>query len=157
MTIMADGRVVVPDYFWVFHFHKKYIESTYGQASGPDAFNLVKERINSYNEKNGMEFAKIETTENGEVIIVICDKCYRRVHENVPQAGDIVLVDATSNLNRHDTKLFHLVCPSHAGCLPLGAILASREDEATISAAISLFQTVLPGRAFFWKRSKSWA
>ena len=47
------------------------MESTYGLASGPDAFNLVKERINSYNEKNAMEVAKIETTENGEVILAI--------------------------------------------------------------------------------------
>ena len=64
MAIMAN-RSVVPGYFWVFHFHKRYMESTYVPASGPDAFNLAKERINSYNEMNGMELAKIETTVNG--------------------------------------------------------------------------------------------
>ena len=56
----------------------------------------------------------------------------------------------------HDTKLFHLVCPSPAGDLPLGTILTSGEDEAKLSAAISFVQTGLPGRAFFRKRFKSW-
>ena len=50
MTIMAD-RSLVPDYFWVFYFHKKYIESPYGSASGPDVYKRAKERIDSYNEK----------------------------------------------------------------------------------------------------------
>ena len=98
MTIMAD-RSLVPDYFWVFYFHKKYIESTYGSASGPDVYKRAKERIDTYNEKNGAELAKMEESEKGEIIIVICDKFCRRVHEKVPETGDIVLVDATSNLD----------------------------------------------------------
>ena len=80
----------------------------------------------------------MEETAKGEIIVDICDPFCRRVHENLPQAGDIVLVDVTSNLDRHDTKLFHMVCPSPAGGLPLGNILTSREDEATTSAAITL-------------------
>ena len=148
MEVMAD-RSRVPDYFWVFHFHKKYIETTYGPQTGPDAYKLAKEKISRYNERHGQTLAKIETTESGDVIIAICDEFNRRVHEHVPQSGDIVLVDATSNLDRHDTKLFHFICPSPVGGLPLGRILTSREDENTISAAIELFKSVLPHNAFF--------
>ena len=78
MAIMADGSLV-PDYVWVFYFHKKYTESTYGSASGPDVHRLAKERIDIYNEKNGAELAKMEESEKGETIIVICDKfCPRK-------------------------------------------------------------------------------
>ena len=110
MTIMAD-RSLVPNYFWVFYFHKKYIESTYGSVGGPDVYIRAKEHIDSYNEKNGAEFAKMEESEKGEIIIVICDKFCRRVHEKVPQAGDIVLVDAASNLDRHDTETISPTLP----------------------------------------------
>ena len=41
-----------------------------------------------------------------------------------------------------------MVCPSPAGGLPLGNILTSKEDEDT-SAAISLYQSLLPRGAFF--------
>ena len=58
-------------------------------------------------------------------------------------------MDATSNLDRHDTKLFHLICPSAVGGLPLGNILTSKEDEETIAAALTLFKSIVPKDAFF--------
>ena len=87
--LMAD-RSIVPDYFWVFHTYSNYIVGKYGDLSGPDAYLKAVERINSYNEKNGQTLAKITQTEEGETIIAICDKFNRRVHERLPQAGDIV-------------------------------------------------------------------
>ena len=118
-TLMADRSILPPDYFSVFHYH---IESTFGSVDGPDALR-VKQRVDDYNDRNGMVVAKMEETSIGEVIVTICDKFCRRVHGNVPQAGDIMPVVATSNLDRHDTKLYHLVCPTPAGGLPLGNIL----------------------------------
>ena len=55
-------------------------------------------------------------------------------------------MDSTSNL---DTKLFHLICPTPAGGLPLGNILTSKEDESVISAGIKLYKSILPEKAFF--------
>ena len=80
----------------------------------------------------------MEETCNEGISMAICNTFCRRVHEHVPQAGgDIVTVDAASNLDRHDTKLFHLVCPSPTCGLPLGNIL--------------LFKSILPHGAFFWR------
>ena len=87
------------------------------------------EKVKQYNERHGMELPKIAQTEKGETIVAICDSFCHRVHENLPQAGDIVLVDATSNLYEHHTKLFQIVCPSPAGGMPFGNIIVSREDE----------------------------
>ena len=61
----------------------------------------------------------------------------------------MVLMDATSNLERYDTKLFHLICPSAVGGLPLGNIITSKEDEETIYAALTPFKSILPKDAFF--------
>ena len=100
-----------------------------------------------------MVLAKIAQTEQGETIVAVCDAFSRRVHENLPQAGDIILVDATSNLDRQDTKLFHIVCPSPAGGMPLGNIITSREDEITLKAGFELYKTLLPIGAFFGRGS----
>ena len=130
---MAD-RNVVPDYLWVFHFHAQFMEKRYGTINGVDAYQRAEQRIKNYNEKHGLELAKIVQTEQGETIVAVCDLFSRRVHENLPQAGDIILVDATSNLDRQDTKLVHIMCPSPAGGMPLGNIIVSREDEITLKA-----------------------
>ena len=54
----------------------------------------------------------------------------------IPQSGDMMIVDATSNLDRSDTKLFHLMCPSAIGGLPLGTLMVTKEDESTIRVAL---------------------
>ena len=141
-TIMAD-RSILADYFWVFHYHSTYMENMFGSVNGPDALQRVKQRADDYNDRNGMVVAKMEEASNGGVIVAICDKFCRRVQENVPQARDIMPVDATSNLNRHETKLVHLVCPTPAGGLPLGNILTSKEDETTIDASFPLFISIV--------------
>ena len=146
--LMAD-RSTVPDYFWVFHFHAQFIENKYRKINGVDAYHKAEERVRMYNEKHDMVLAKIAQTEQGETIVAVCDAFSRRVHENLPQAGDIILVDATSNLDRQDTKLFHILCPSPAGGMPLGNIITSREDENTLKAGFELYKTLLPIGAFF--------
>ena len=81
-----------------------------------------------------MELAKIAQTEQGETIVAVCDLFSRRVHESLPQAVGIILVHATLNLDRQDTKLVHIVCPSPAGGMPLGNTIVSREDGITLKA-----------------------
>ena len=92
-----------------------------------------------------MELAKIAQTEQDETIVTVCDL----FSESLPQAADIILVDATSNLDRQDTKLVHIVCPSPAGGMPLGNIIVSREDEITLKAGFDLCKSLLPTGAFF--------
>jgi hypothetical protein len=58
-------------------------------------------------------------------------------------------MDATANLDRNDSKLFHLMCPSPVGGLPVGTLITTRADETTISEALELYKTLLPEKAFF--------
>ena len=148
-TVKMADRAVMPDYFWVFHLHAQYIENKFGSINGVDAYQRAVDKIKQYNDRHGLKVAKIAQTEKGETIVATCDPFCRRIHENLPQAGDIVLVDATSNLDRQDTKLFHIICPSPAGGMPLGNIIVSREDEPTVSAGFELYQSLLPAGAFF--------
>ena len=67
----------------------------------------------------------------------------------VPGSGDIVFIDATSNLDRCDTKLIRIITPSAAGGLTLGFCLASCETEVVLTEAFRLYQSLLPDYAFY--------
>ena len=105
--------------------------------------------IEKFNNERGEELAKVKQIENGETIIAVCDKFSKRVHENIPAAGDLLIMDGTANLDRNDTKEFHLMCPSPVGGLPLGTLIMTRADEETIAAALELYKALLQERAFY--------
>ena len=62
---------------------------------GVDVYQELLQNITKYNEERGEELAKVKQTASGETIIVICDQFNRRVHENIPSTGDILIMDAT--------------------------------------------------------------
>ena len=110
----------MPDCGWVFRYFREWENELKGLVNGPDAFQQAKQRIEQYNKKHGRTVAKMEVLPSRDIVVAICDIFCQRVHEFVPQAGDIVLMDATSNLDRHDTKLFHLMIPNPAGGASIG-------------------------------------
>ena len=150
-------RHICPDYFWAFNFYRKWIINTLGSYEGVDAYVKITEFVKEYNDKttknnpcDGTDiFAKVAQTEDGETCIAICDPFQRRVHKIIPQAADLLMMDATSNVDRSDTKIFHLMCPSSAGGLPLATLVTTREDAATIKFGLELLKTVLPTYAFY--------
>ena len=107
-TKLGD-RHVCPDYFWTFNFYRKWIIETLGSYEGVDAYVKIVEFVKEYNEKttknnpiDGNEmFAKVAQTEDGETCIAICDPFQRRVHKMIPQSGDLMMNDATSNVDRN--------------------------------------------------------
>ena len=163
---VSAARSIMPVYCFVFHFHANsirqeygsingvdnyirqeygsingvdnYIRQEYGSINGVDNFLRAVAKINAYNENHGKISAKIEQTANGETCLAICDNFNERFHENLPQAGDLVLVDATSTLDRQDTKHFHIMIPSAIDALPLGTLISTRE----------LYKSLLPKNAF---------
>lgn len=97
VTVSAD-RAIMPDYKWVFNYHSLFIEKSFGKINSPEAYEKAVKKVKDYNEKNGDVVCSIEQTDDGETIIAVSDLLSKRVHKVLPQAGDIVYVDATSNL-----------------------------------------------------------
>ena len=64
----------------------------------------------------------------------------------LPQAGDILFVDATSNLDRQ--QFFRLLTCSPVGGLPLGYLVVSSEIESVLTLAFNLYKSLLPSYAF---------
>ena len=105
--------------------------------------------MREYNEKttanNPLEenvlYAKVAQSSDGETCIAICDPFQRRVHK--------MMMDATSNVDRSGTNIFHLMCPSSAGGLPIATPISTREDNKTIQYALELLKSILPSYAFY--------
>ena len=116
--ILLGNRRVVPDYFWPHKFFAKWIEEKLGSFGGVDAFKKLKSFVEDFDNRNqeieklpdGEKYAAIEQTEDGQTVIIIIDRFMRRVHSMVPQSGDMLIMDATSNIDRSDAKLFRLMC-----------------------------------------------
>ena len=99
VTVSAD-RAIMPDYKWVFNYHAIFTEKCFGKINSPEAYEKAVHKVKEYNEKHSANLCSIEQTDDGEIIVAVCDSLSRRVHKVLPQAGDVVYVDATSNLGR---------------------------------------------------------
>ena len=128
-----------------------------GSRDGCDALEKAEAVVKNYDEEckkktplpEGRNYAKIAQSPEGETVVVVCNPFMHRVHEHLPQSGDLVFIDATSNLDRNDTKLLHMVCSSPIGALPLAEIITTREDDKTLRFAFELLKSVLPEKAFY--------
>ena len=125
-----------------------------GSFNGPDATLKAYELVNQYNKDAGEKLASHTFTENNEIVIVVVDQLAKRVHKLVKQAGDIVYVDGTGSLDRLDTQLVKLMTCSPAGGLPLGFMLLGSKNEATTTAGMNEFKSMLSKDAFFKRGDK---
>ena len=77
---------------------------------------------------------------------------YGRVHRMLPSFGDIVCVDATSNLDRSDAKMFNFICPSPVGGLRIAYVIVSTESEELQAAAFSAIKDLSDQELACYKR-----
>ena len=147
----------LPGIFWVHYWFKHWLDQKVGSRDGVDAISKAEKRIMEFDRKSkeehplpsGQFYAKIAQTPEGETVVAVVNKFMRRVHSKIPQSGDLIFMDCTSNLDRNDLKLFNLFCPSSIGGLPVAQLITTREDTATITSALNLLKSVLPPDAFY--------
>ena len=83
------------------------------------------------------------SVEDGETVIAAVTPLMERVH-TLPDAGEVVFVDASGGMDRHGQRVFLLMCWSPAGGLPLGVIVSTSETEAVVDKAFRLLVGILP-------------
>ena len=115
-------------------YHLKFGDqhTTLGSYDGEDVYVKVVELVKNYDEKPKEQplkeveaDAKVDHTDDGETCIAICFSFQRRVNMMIPQSGDRMMKDANSNVDLSDTKVFHLMCPSSAGGLPIATFVTT--------------------------------
>ena len=148
-----------------------------GPKNGCEMFKKLDEMIENYNKSSGgkivmqkyateMYDEKAEVSESdvndenepprkkrksvpSPLNVAICTPLMARVHENIPQAGEIAFIDSTSSLDRYNLSMFVISTSHSGGGLPLGVLITSDEKAPTLEASLASFCGILPDKAFF--------
>lgn len=104
--------------------------------------------IKEYNEKMGSTCMAMDLTDDNKLVMAICTPLMQRVHTHLQHAGEMVFMDSSSNMDRHCCSVFLLLTHSCVGGLPIGVLITTSESEATLKAALNLYQSILPPNCF---------
>ena len=80
--------------------------------------------------------------------VVICTPLMARVHQYIPQAGEIAYIDSTSSLDHYNLSMFVISTSHSGGGLPLGVLITSDEKASTLERSFACFCKILPDFAF---------
>lgn len=72
------------------------------------------------------------------IVIALCTPIMQRVVELLPQANELVLVDASGNMDKNNHRVYFFLTPCVTGGVPLGCIIMSNEKEATFRKGVEL-------------------
>ena len=72
----------------------------------------------------------------------------KRVHKEIPQCGELVFIDSTSNTEEHNLKVFMMCTQRVSGALPCGILITSDEKENTLKQGFLMLKSSLPGYGF---------
>ncbi|KAJ8272503.1 hypothetical protein GJAV_G00089910 [Gymnothorax javanicus] len=91
---------------------------------------------------------------DNQLLIAICTPLMKRVHSQIQQSGEMVFVDSSGNCDRRNHCIFLLMTHSTAGGSPLEILITASENQATVTAALQLLNSVLPAERFFGRREE---
>jgi hypothetical protein len=87
--------------------------------------------------------------ENIPLLVAIVTPLMKRVNKHIKQTGELVFVDATSNTEEHNLKVFLLCTHSVVGALPCALLITSDEKESMLKDWFELVKKCLPEDAFY--------
>ncbi len=132
------------------HIYEQYGKQKFGGKNG-EMFEKLAEKIEQYKAKNDEASVDFQMYDGDDVplLVSIVTPLMKRVHKEVPQCGELIFVDATSNTEEHNLKIFLFCTHSVAGALPCGLLITSDEKEATLKSGFEMLRNILPNNAFF--------
>ncbi|KAF0288930.1 hypothetical protein FJT64_012739 [Amphibalanus amphitrite] len=131
---VAADRAIVPDRMAVYYLYYKHCRERYPASTQEETMDLI---------RHMKDVRTAVSVEDGETVIAAVTPLMERVH-TLPDAGEVVFVDASGGMNRHGQRVFLLMCWSPAGGLPLGVIVSTSETEAVVDKAFRLLVGILP-------------
>lgn len=148
---LADGRYNPTPNIFQHLFHAEF-HNVYGSKSGALMVLDVEKMLTDYNKNcEGKTAIKLSAEKNAVETICICTPIMTRAHCLLKQSQELVLVDATGNMDKLNHRVYFFVTPTVAGGVPLGCIITANEREATFEAALDLLKSCFPTESCFLK------
>lgn len=145
--MVAADRYYCPDIQWVFQKYYSVFEKEYGKADGGTMLRSLESFISDYNTRMQDRCAQLHLVDDKNFCAVIVSPLMKRVLVS-RNAGEVLFVDSTGNVDRFGCKIFLLMVNSGAGGLPAGVILTSSESEINLRQCFAMFQTFLMEESF---------
>ncbi|KAG0718594.1 hypothetical protein GWK47_052130 [Chionoecetes opilio] len=138
------NRSINPTRRSVTYLHDSWRAKYHGSVGGESMLSSIKR----YAEANTS--SKIGIGMHGDhFVVVLVTEFMLRVHEQLREASEVVLVDTTSRVDQSSTAVMPLLCAGPAGALPLGVMFASSQDEKSYATGFNLLMNMVGQRAFF--------
>lgn len=150
MQLLAD-RAINPDYGYVSNLFKQFRNNYLGGKNGTSMFQRLKDEISSYNNsgKGRALLQEYDLHSKRAFILCVVTNLMIRVHEKIPQSGEICYIDALASFEPLNTSITLFYTSCIAGALPLGLIVTSNELETTLENGMNMLISLLPQHAFF--------
>lgn len=145
----AADRSLCPDLQFCYRLYRKLFQKSYQPPSAGEMLLELGNKIQHYNMLHGDLCAKMDKTEDGQIIIAICTPLMKRVHTMVKESGEIIFVDSIGNCERQNHCIFFLLTHSTAGPLPLGVLITTSKSQSIINSGFQMLKTLLPASRFF--------
>lgn len=115
--------------------------------------NNLKDKIAKINAEFNNTVITMQDVEN-QTGVAICTPFMKRVHKFMPHSGELVFMDASGGMDRHNNRVFFILTHSCAGGLPLGIIVTTSETERIIRTGLEMVTDLAGADAFFGRGNK---
>lgn len=128
-TLSAD-RHYFPNKTDFQNLWAKHFKSNYGERTGVAMFNKLEENLT-----NSKVSYKISYIDN-HYAISLCTPIMKRASNLLAQSSEILFVDATSNCDVQNHKIYFFATQSAVGGIPLGCIISTSQKEELFDIAV---------------------
>ena len=153
VTLLANRRFC-PSATDVRRMFEKWRKETKGAPDGMGMFEELENIIKDYNKRhshNGgkcivQRYERTACTEK-PLILAVVTPLMARVH-TLPQAGEMVFLDASASIDRHNIPVYFLCTHHPSGALPLCVWVTSDNSQQTVTSCLEKARDLFLDSAF---------
>ena len=151
--LLADRRIC-PSLRYVNNLYEKWLVEKKGASNASAMFDCLKEIVNYYNRNNADKGGKCylqRVDRNGsakhDLMWSICTPLRSRVH-GTTQPGEMVFMDSSGSIDRHNNPVFFMHTYHPCGVLPLVVWVSWSQSQLCLENQLEKFKCILPSDTF---------
>ncbi|XP_035227952.1 uncharacterized protein LOC118200132 [Stegodyphus dumicola] len=135
--LVADASIF-PSVSVIQHLFNNEFASLYGAKHGKDVISDLKAFCNNYSIVSAGKVSM--KTVNNNIAVAICTPIMQRTATLLPQAKELILVDASGHMDVLNHRVYFFISPAVVGGAPVGCVITDVEKEEVFKTGmIDLF------------------
>lgn len=134
--LVADSSLF-PSVSVIQHLFNREFCKLYGSKSGKDMLANLQLFCEDYNKSTTGKAAVLK--DGGNLAVAICTPIMQRTAIALPQANELILVDASGNMDVENHRVYFFVVPCVAGGAPVGCVITDAEKQDIFETGKTIF------------------